>query len=334
MRLFGKFIAICLFGLCLVSSVSGKDTPKIYKVFAMSPPTTALLEILYPQGMIGLNYKPYPEDKIFMPEGVADLPVLGLSKGDRQVLFERLISLKPDVLIFDVSTPKEVLESYAKFGIKIVQVESHNIDKIIETIKAYDKALEIGKKAKDLIKFIQDSNAKLESLRLKITHRPKIYFAQGMNGLSTQCYDKKAEGENDLAHKIGGVNVITCSMLANSGNISQVNFEILFKANPDIIFVREIGLYKEMINNPSKQWQRLKAVQNKQVFYAPSTPSNWLMKPPSVMQTLGIPWAFAKVQPKLLSDDEVRASVLKFFKTFIREISDDDYAYIEGKIER
>ncbi|WP_258864870.1 hypothetical protein [Helicobacter sp. MIT 14-3879] len=32
-----------------------------------------------------------------------------------------------------------------------------------------------------------------------------------------------------------------------------INFEILTKANPDIIFVREIAFYKELLNFPSKK---------------------------------------------------------------------------------
>lgn len=93
------------------------------KVFAMSPPLTALLEILYPQGMIGLNYAPYPEDKEFMPQNVAKLPVIGMQKGNEPI-FEKLIALKPSVIFFNEGTDKKILDSYQKFGIRTIEVSA------------------------------------------------------------------------------------------------------------------------------------------------------------------------------------------------------------------
>lgn len=311
---------------------SATDSATIKRVFAFSPPATALLEILYPQGMIGLNYKPYPEDVVFMPPNVAELPVLGMFGGGKQVLFEKIIALKPNVLIFSTGTQREIYEQYEKFGIKIVLVDSHNAAALRETIMAYDEALNIGAKARNLIAFMDEINAKMKEADAKITRRPSVYLAQGINGLSTQCGDENRA--DDLVRQIGGRNAIQCATLTNPSHISQINFETLLKANPEVIFVREIGLYKDIMRNPSKEWQQLNAVKNGKVFYAPSTPSNWLMKPPSAMQIIGIPWAFAKVQPEILSDSWVRERAFAFFKAFLREIDEDDYLYIEGKIER
>ena len=101
----------------LNSSQNSAQKP-IIKVFATVPPLTALLGILYPQGMIGLNYKPYPEDIEFLPENVANLPVLGVR--DR-INYEAIVDLKPDIIIFDKSADKALSEPYERVGIKVLE---------------------------------------------------------------------------------------------------------------------------------------------------------------------------------------------------------------------
>lgn len=116
------------------STKSANQTDSQIKAFAMIPPLTVLLEILYPQGMIGLNYEPYPEDREFMPQNVAKLPVIGMQKG-KEPIFEKIIALKPSVIFFNEGTDKKILESYAKFGIKTIEVSVFDEDKLNETIK-------------------------------------------------------------------------------------------------------------------------------------------------------------------------------------------------------
>lgn len=325
MRTFKSIIFVIVFCASITNLVANQNATNKDKLtaFAMMPPLTVLLEILYPQGMIGLNYEPYSEDKEFMPQNVAKLPVIGMQKG-KEPIFEKLIALNPSVIFFNIGTDKKILESYAKFGIKTIEVDAFNEKKLNETIQVYGIALGVENRANELLDFINATNAKIESLSAKITHRPKVYFAQGVDGLSTQC--SKEGDKSDLAYRIGGINAINCG-----NGFAGVNFEILARENPQIIFVREIALYKQLRDNPPKQWQNIDAIKNKRIYYAPSTPSNWLMKPPSVMQTIGIPYAFAKVQNELLSEDEARKIAQDFFKKFLRELSDKDYRRISGE---
>lgn len=302
---------------------ANQTTDSQITAFAMMPPLTVLLEILYPHGMIGLNYAPYPEDKEFMPQNVAKLPVIGMQKGNEPI-FEKLIALKPSVIFFNEGTDKKILDSYQKFGIRTIEVSAFDENKLDETIKAYGNALGVENRANELLDFINATNAKMATLSAKITHRPKIYFAQGIDGLNTQC--GKGDDKGDLAYRIGGINAIDCGK-----DFASVNFEILMSANPEVIFVREIALYKQLHTNPPKQWQNISAIQNKRIYYAPSTPSNWLMKPPSVMQTIGVPFAFAKVHSDILIESEAKKIAQEFFAKFLRKLSDKDYRRISGE---
>ncbi len=297
----------------------------VIKAFATMPPLTALLEILYPQGMIGLNYKPYPEDTPFLPQGVATLPVLG-KHGDMN--YEQIVALKPEVIIFSKPIDKAFAEPYEKVGIKVLGAD-FDFTGIEENIRLYGETFGVQERAERLLAFHKKTLALLANLREKVAKKPRIYFALGIEGLQSECV--KAGESGDLATLIGGENVVKCEQITTSKSILPMNFETLIALNPDAIFVREIGLYKDLKSGKHEQWQRLAAVKNGRFYYAPSSPSNWLMRPPTVMRIIGYLWAFSKLHPELLPDAEMRGLAKEFFAEFLRPISDEDYDNLEGK---
>ncbi|TQR60756.1 hypothetical protein DMC01_04430 [Campylobacter troglodytis] len=304
---------------------SNQDQMPITRVFATISSLTALLELLYPQGMIGRNYKPYPEDIPFMPQGVASLPVLGART---RINYEALLALKPELIIFDKLSFKDFSKPYEALGIKILQAD-HDFSSLDATIKAYGEALGVQERANRLLSFYNKTQSLLDDLRDKITKKPRIYFAFGVEGLHSVCVKKGQD--DDLATAIGGENVIKCEQITTSVNLLPMSFETLIALNPEAIFVREIGLYKDLKEGKLEQWQRLEAIKNGRFYYAPSSPSNWLNRPPTVMRILGFPWAFSKLHSELLSENEVRTLAKEFFAEFLRPISDEDYDKLEGK---
>lgn len=151
----------------------------IIKVFATVPPLTALLEILYPQGMIGLNYKPYPEDIEFLPENVANLPVLGVR--DR-INYEAIVALKPDIIIFDKPVDKALSEPYERVGIKVLGAD-FDFALLENNIRLYGENLGVKERADRLLRFHHKTQSLLAELRKKVQKKPKIYFALGVEGL-------------------------------------------------------------------------------------------------------------------------------------------------------
>lgn len=297
----------------------------IIKVFATVPPLTALLEILYPQGMIGLNYKPYPEDIEFLPENVANLLVLGVR--DR-INYEAIVALKPDIIIFEKPVDKALSEPYERVGIKVLEGD-FDFALIENNIRLYGEILGVKERADKLLRFHHKTQSLLDDLRKKVQKKPKIYFALGVDGLQSECV--KFGEINDLASLIGAENVVKCEQITTSKNILPLNYEQIIALNPEAIFVREIALYKELTSAPNEQWQRVQAIKDKKIYYAPSSPSNWLTRPPTVMRIVGYPWAFSKLHPELLSQSEVKALAKEFFAEFLRPISDEDYERLEGK---
>lgn len=145
------------------SSQNSAQKPTI-KVFATVPPLTALLEILYPQGMIGLNYKPYPEDIEFLPENVANLPVLGVR--DR-INYEAIVALKPDIIIFDKSVDKALSEPYERVGIKVLGAD-FDFALLEKNIRLYGENLGVKERADRLLRFHHKTQSLLDELRKKV----------------------------------------------------------------------------------------------------------------------------------------------------------------------
>ena len=305
------------------SQATQNSNEKVLRVFGVNPRLTVLLELLYPQGIIGLNYKPYPEDLEFMPKGAESLPVLGLHGG---VSFERLVALKPDLVVFMKNTDKAIIEPYERLGIKTLNV-SASFDDVEQTLPTLGEALGVQEKASKLLEFARKQKAQLAELRAKVQKKPKIYFAFAIEGLTTECEGKQF----DLAAQIGAENVVKCEQFGTNQRFVNMNFEQLISLQPEAIFVREIGLYKELMSEPNEHWQRVKAVQDKKIYYAPSSPSNWVTRPPTAMRIIGYPWAFAKLHPDLLSKNEARQIAQEFFAEFLRPISDEDYERLEGR---
>ena len=323
-----KQIVVCVFAFALIAcSSEPKDnntsTAEQKPLRVMG--ATVLLELLYPQGIMALWYKPYPEDLEYMPKGAENLPVLGMQW---EANVENVVALKPDLLIFSKRTDKSLIEPYEKLGIKTLQLNS-GFDDLEESLPILGKELGVEEKAKKLLEFHKKQQANLANLRSKVTQKPKIYFAFGIEGLQTECAGQT--NIEDLAELIGGENLVKCKNFGTNQRFVPMNYEQIIALNPEVIFVREVGLYKELMNEPNEHWQRIDAIKNKKIYYAPSSPSNWLHRPPSEMRILGYSWAFSKLHPELLSDDEMKQIAKEFFAQFLRPISDEDYKRLEGK---
>ena len=147
----------------LNSSQNSAQKP-IIKVFATVPPLTALLEILYPQGMIGLNYKPYPEDIEFLPQNVANLPVLGTRQ---RINYEAIVALKPDIIIFEKPVDKAFVKPYESVGIKVFEGD-FDFALIKNNIRLYGEILGVKERADKLLRFHNKTQSLLDDLRKKV----------------------------------------------------------------------------------------------------------------------------------------------------------------------
>jgi iron complex transport system substrate-binding protein len=162
-----------------------------------------------------------------------DIPIV---TSGHQVLSEKVIALKPDLVIIDASTgPKSALDQIKSAGIKIVQTpESWTLADIPIKVAAVAAAIGSPQQGNQL-------NAAFTS-QLKtstIPSNPRIAFLYLRGTSSVYLIGGKGSGADSLISAIGATD-IGAQSLPNPFN--TMTAESLATLNPDVIIVMSIGL--------------------------------------------------------------------------------------------
>lgn len=162
-----------------------------------------------------------------------DIPIV---TSGHQVLSERVIELKPDLVIIDASTgPKSALDQIKAAGIKIVQTpESWTLTDIPTKVSAVASAISAPQQG-DLL-----NQAFSKQLKTSIiTTKPRIAFLYLRGTSSVYLIGGPGSGSDSLIEAIGATDVGAKS-LPNPFN--TMTAESLATLNPDVIIVMTKGL--------------------------------------------------------------------------------------------
>lgn len=314
-------------GLYACKDLNGNEikvSQKIDKVFSFSPMSTAILYALVPDKIVGLNYKFYEEEKRFLKKSFYNLPILGgVFGGKSQANIETILKIHPDI-VFSWDAVKDISKNIDKalesFNIPIVYLKQDKLEDLISAIKIAgsclneeQRAQKLAKKAEQNLKLVRD-NAK------RIKKAKTVYFADGKDGLKTEC---KRNVRSDVVDVAGGLNVYDCTNLnKNTAKRQSVSIEELYEKDPDVIFVRREKFFDEIYQLP--HWQKLRAVQNKEVYFVPISPFSWASRPPSYMRFLGIVWMQKVLYPDEF-DIDLNKEIKEFYALFLNvNLSDED----------
>ena len=153
-----------------------------------------------------------------------------------QVISEKVISLKPDLVIIDASTgPKAALDQIKNAGIRVIQTpESWTLRDIAKKISAVGMAIGAQAQAQDLI---------VEMAKVAQSHRvansPRIAFLYLRGTSAIYLIGGPGSGADSLIQSIGGVDVGAASLKHPFNTLTP---EALAAANPDVILVMTKGL--------------------------------------------------------------------------------------------
>ncbi|MDA3055178.1 MULTISPECIES: ABC transporter substrate-binding protein [unclassified Campylobacter] len=255
-----------------------------------------------------------------------EMPVAGDLK---QVNFESVLALKPDVVIVTNYLPKEQINKLDELKIPVVAMSffkgGEDNDKVNPTFEDDEKAYNEGfyegvellgniankeKEATELIEYIKNSQAELKAKMSQIDtkNRVKIYMANPDlttygSGKYTGIMFERAGGENVAKKDIKGY--------------KQISAEKLLSYNPDIIFVQERypGVPDELKSNPLLK--ELSAIKEGKIFLMPEYVKAWGYPTPEAM-ALGEEWLARLLYPQNFEnnfDEKVEDYYKKFYKT-------------------
>ncbi|HWR08743.1 ABC transporter substrate-binding protein [Sporomusa sp.] len=245
---------------------------------------------------------------------------------------EKVISLKPDVLVLPLGLVKQsqdIVKKLETAGIPTVFIDYHteSIENHTKSILLMGKILGKEQQAQELATYHQEQVNKIYS-RLKAINKPKpkVYVEVGSEGPATygNTYGNSMWGA--LVEQCGGVN-ITKDKFEKWG---QINPEFLLKANPDIIIITgsywpkkpesmRLGFMSDTVESQKlleaftkrTGWSELNAVKNKQV----SSIHHGISR--EVYDLVVIQYLAKRFYPEEFKDVDPLASFQEFHKKFL-----------------
>ncbi|OJU37310.1 MAG: hypothetical protein BGN96_04005 [Bacteroidales bacterium 45-6] len=176
-----------------------------------------------------------------------------------KVNVEKVVAMKPDLVITSTLTQPETVAALKKMGVNIVVFPmAHSFNDICTQFLQLGKL--VGKEAQAQ-KVLGDINRKIAKLKAGYTSKKRVFIQLGANPLFAVIPNTFM---NDYIVFAGAKN-ITEGM--TSGSITR---EAVLTRNPEAIFIVTMGVFADQ---EKKEWQRysnLAAVKNKKIFIVDS----------------------------------------------------------------
>ncbi|MDR3763537.1 MAG: ABC transporter substrate-binding protein [Acidobacteriota bacterium] len=300
------------------------------KVYAPSPYGAYMMYAIAPDLMSGLVFLPKESDKKFLPKALLNLPVIGGGPG-LTANPEMYVKTGTQLLVIWRAEPRPIDErttaTLDKLNIPYVIVDA-------TTLADYPKAIRFlgalthreahaEKMAQAAEKILADTQAAVA--KVPPNQRPRVYYAEGVDGLSTECNDSIHVQLLTLA---GDLDVHRCHTASHMG-MEKISLEQVMLYQPDVILAQESMFTAKVYSDPA--WAQVKAVREHHVYLIPRLPLNWFDRPPSFMRFAGLEWLTNKLYPRQYPID-IHKETQKFYSTFLGvKLSDQDVAEILGQ---
>jgi len=327
--------ALALLTFCLATSVGAREITDMFgrrlslpdyprKVYSASPPDTWLLYALDPTMLAGLNLPIREHEKRFLHRHVLRLPLIGGTFGEASTPnMEMLLRVNPELVV--VSHDETPLSRKVNQGMKMLKkpVLEMTLDSLADYPEAFlrmGRILGREERGKKLGGFCRGTLTHAAAFSRAIPHdkRIPVYYAEGADGLATECDNS---WHSELIRLAGGMNVHRCKAKDLFG-MEKVSLEQVIIYNPAVILAMDKGFYRRVWNDP--RWRGIRAVRDRRVYLIPDQPINWFDRPPSFMRFIGLKWVMKCLYPNDYRVDIVNEA-REFYRLFLGvEITDKE----------
>jgi iron complex transport system substrate-binding protein len=166
-------------------------------------------------------------------DSLADIPIV---TSGHQVLPEKVIALKPDLVLIDASTgPKAAIDTIKAAGISVVETpESWSLKDLPIKVRAVGQAIGAQDQAEELVKQLNQS---LNASAVKNSPRVAFLYLRGTS--SVYLIGGAGSGADSLLTAIGAIDVGAQTL---DRPFNTLTAESLAALNPDVILVMSKGL--------------------------------------------------------------------------------------------
>src|SRR5215470_4812701 len=213
---------------------------KIDRVFAAGGPASVFAYTLAPEKLLGWTSPLTPEERAYIPDRYAGLPVLGRLTGRGNTAnIEAVLASHPDVIL-DYGTINPTYISLAErvqkqSGVPYLLFDGA-FDRIPAVYKSAGAALGVNEAAGHLSHYAERLLADVDKrlARVPPDRRPLVYFARGPRGFETGL---KGSINVEIIERMGARNV--AAERIGQGSLVAVSPEQLLMWNPDVIITTE-----------------------------------------------------------------------------------------------
>jgi iron complex transport system substrate-binding protein len=166
-------------------------------------------------------------------DSLADIPIV---TSGHQVLPEKVIALKPDLVLIDASTgPKAAIETIKSAGITVIETpESWSLEDLPIKVRAVGRAIGAQNQAEELVKQL---NQYLDASAVRNSTRVAFLYLRGTS--SVYLIGGAGSGADSLLAAIGAIDVGAQTL---DRPFNTLTAESLAELNPDVILVMSKGL--------------------------------------------------------------------------------------------
>ena len=212
-----------------VRSISLTSTPalNVSRVVVLANGVAEIIQSLNAQAII------VGRDISSTEDSLTDIPIV---TSGHQVLPEKVIALKPDLVLIDASTgPKAAIDTIKAAGISVVETpESWSLKDLPIKVRAVGQAIGAQDQAEELVKQLNQS---LNASAVKNSPRVAFLYLRGTS--SVYLIGGAASGADSLLTAIGAIDVGAQTL---DRPFNTLTAESLAALNPDVILVMSKGL--------------------------------------------------------------------------------------------
>jgi iron complex transport system substrate-binding protein len=212
-----------------VRSISLTSTPAltVSRVVVLANGVAEIIQSLNAQAII------VGRDISSTEDSLADIPIV---TSGHQVLPEKVIALKPDLVLIDASTgPKAAIDTIKAAGISVIETpETWSLKDLPIKVRAVGQAIGAQDQAEELVKQLNQS---LNASAVKNSPRVAFLYLRGTS--SVYLIGGAGSGADSLLTAIGAIDVGAQTL---DRPFNTLTAESLAELNPDVILVMSKGL--------------------------------------------------------------------------------------------
>lgn len=202
------------------------------------------------------------------PPQVERLPKVG----DMQLNFEAVLSLHPDLVVYDPILNQRHLPQLQKLGLKLEGLSTRNLDEMKHSILELGRALDRQAQARQLVARLEAELARCETRSRRLKNHPTALLEIWHDPLMAAGKDTYS---SEIMERAGFRNVL------RRGGFPTLTMEELYVLNPEVLILTQPVL-AELSARPA--WKQLPAVQKGRVL---EVPEDLLVRPgPRVIEAL------------------------------------------------